>query len=306
MTRFLDDRCLANFVAIYEHGNIRRAAEKVHLTQPAMSKSLSRLEDNLNVLLFVRRNRGLTPTQAAHELYECARKIETETRRSLVRIAGFDRGLRGRFRIGAGQMWSWLRIPGVIHEFMSEFPNLDVELRSAPMEVLVEHLENGQIDIAVGDMADVQVPQGCREFAFKPGIQWPFVSEGHPLASRTDTRLSDLVKFPWIGFVNDSVFTRNVATACENAGVMMPAMPFKANSLAAIMALVRKGSYVAVLPDDFKHTARTFGLSRIESKVLKMWSLSTAALYYEDDYKIDPLQVLVTMMREANMELGST
>ncbi|WDR06135.1 LysR family transcriptional regulator [Devosia rhodophyticola] len=304
MNTFLDDRCLANFIAIYEHGNISRAAEIVLLTQPALSKSLHRLENDLNVLLFVRRSRGLFPTEAGHELYNCAKKIETETRRSLVRIAGLDSGLRGRIRVGAGQMWSWVRIPGAIHEFMSIYLNLDVDLVTAPMESLVTQLESGAVDIAVGDMTDVKVPHGCHEFKFPPGTQLPFASQNHPLAGSTDADLSDLVRYPWIGFYNDNVFTRNVLAICTKAGVPLPNIPLRASSLAAILSVVKGGQYVIILPEEFAAIATKFGITSINFKQLNMWSLSTSALYYENEYNIGPIQTMINIMEKSNIHLG--
>ena len=297
LNQFLDHRCLQHFLAIYDCGNIRRASEVVGLTQPALSKSLSRLEEDLNVLLFIRRNRGLTPTNAAHELYACAKRLEVETRRSLIQIAGYDSGLRGRLRIGAGQMWSWLRMPKVIHHFIPRFPNLEIDLNTAPMENLLEQLKQGQLDLAVGDISEIEIPRGCREYRFPPGIQWPYVSKHHPLTETQNPNLGDLVQYPWIGFVGDNVFTRMTALACDAAGVPLPSMPLKANSLAAIMSVALNGDFVVVIPDEFKEMAEKFGLSRIASDQLKMWSLSTSAVYFEEQHKSEPLRVLIDLMR---------
>lgn len=298
MNRFLDDRCLSNFLATYEARNLKRAADVVGLTQPAMSKSLAHLEADIGTRLFDRKNRGLEPTMAAHELYECAIKIEARTRQTLLRIANIDATLSGTLRIGAGPMWSWLRIPTILHAFMERFPNIEVDLLTAPMTLLVDELENGRIDIAVGEVMGTQIPPGYDEHSFPPVLQWAYVREGHALAGESDVSIQDLVKFPWTGFFNNEVFARSVEDVCVAAGVLPPSIPLRSGSVASIMNLAVLGDYVVILPDDFGPVTAKFGLHRIRSKGLRMWNLETSVVFKRAEYEKGPIGDLIEMMKE--------
>ena len=297
MIRYLDDRCLSNFVATYEAKNLRLAADKVGLTQPAMSKSLSRLEGDVGVRLFERKNRGLEPTPAAHELYDCAIKIELSTRQSMLRISNLDANISGTIRIGAGHMWSWLRMPQVLHQFLGRFPNVEVDLITAPMKLLVAQLNAGHIDVAVGEMSDIQSPNGFAEFSFPPVLQWAYVRAEHPLAKNPNVLLADLVSYPWTGFSDNKVFPSSVADACTAAGVSLPKVPLRSGSLAAIMSMASMGDYVIILPDDFGPTAEKFGLVRVASESLQMWNLETSVIYNPEEYSNGPIGNLVELMK---------
>jgi DNA-binding transcriptional LysR family regulator len=299
MTRYLDDRCLANFVAIYDCQNLKRAAARVGLTQPAMSKSLARLEDDMGVILFGRRSRGLVPTPAGHELYQFANKLEAETRQAMVRIAGLDAGLKGSIRIGAGHMWSWIHLPTVIHRFLERFPNIEIDLVTAPMNLLLDELEAGRINVAVGEMSDTKVAKGFREHKFPASLQWPYIRPTHPLAQRQDVTLVDLVEFSWTGFFNNIVFQQSVAAICAEEGLEQPRIPLRSTSMAAIMELASKGDYVIVLPDDFKTVATKFGLERVRSQSLKMWNLQTSVVSKKDEHDQGALATLIGLIEDA-------
>ncbi|MDO6732169.1 LysR family transcriptional regulator [Marinovum sp. 2_MG-2023] len=294
--RYLDDRCLSNFVATYETKNLKHAADAVGMTQPAMSKSLSRLEDDIGIRLFERKNRGLEPTLAARELYECAIKIEAQTRQSLLRMSSFDQGLSGNIRIGAGPMWSWLRMPRVLHQMLADFPNVTVDLMTAPMKLLLDELDAGRIDLAVGEIADTQLPNGFKDRRFAPVRQWPYVRSDHPLTLKPSVSLADLVDFPWMGFFNNKVFAASVAEACAAEGVALPRIPMRSGSMATILSLASMSDNVVVLPDDFGPTAEKFGLFRIPSNSLEMWDLDSAVVYKPEEYNNGPIGHLVDLM----------
>ena len=296
MTRFIDDRCLSNFMAIYDHGNLRRAAEKVGLTQPAMSKSLARLESDLGALLFLRRNRGLVPTEAAHELYACGSRIETDVRRSLVRLSKLDANVRGKLRLGAGPMWSWTRLPGMIHRLMGEFPSLQVDLITAPMKTLVGHLKDGAIDVAIGDMSDITVPHDCSKFCFEPIRQWPFFRQGHVLAQSRNLTLAEIVEYPWIGFLGDEVFMKNVLHTCQASGVPLPEIALRATSMAAGMVFARESDSVIILPETLDDSASSFQVVPARSTELVTWDLQTAAVFHKDEHILAPVRRLIDLM----------
>lgn len=298
MRPFLDDRCLSNFMAIYGAKNLKRAAEDVGLTQPAMSKSLSRLESDLGVRLFIRKNNGLKPTPAAHELFECATQIEARTRQSLLRMANIERSLERNLRIGAGPMWTWLRMPRVVHDFLSRFPKVKIDLMTAPMNLLVDELEAGRIDLAVGEISESEIPKGFAEHVFEPVPQWPFVRLDHPLSQRKGVTLSDLAQYPWTGFFNNKVYARRINALFEGAELPPPETPLRSGSMASIMSIASLGEYITVLPEDFGSMAQSFGLTRISSKTLEMWNLDTSVVFPEDERPESPIAELVDLMKE--------
>jgi DNA-binding transcriptional LysR family regulator len=90
------DRQLRQFIAVVEHGNVRRAADAIHLSQPALTKSTHNLEEGLGVQLLVRAPRGVTPTIYGDLLLRHARLLRNEGERAVAEIHAVKAGHVGR------------------------------------------------------------------------------------------------------------------------------------------------------------------------------------------------------------------
>ncbi len=304
---YINSRNLAHFVAVFEHASLRDAANACGVTQPAMSKSISRLEDQLQHTLFFRGSGRLEPREAAHELYRFAKMIEAETRQSILRMAEIDSRINGSIRVGAGEMWSLVRIPQLIRAFMTRFPGISLDLHTKPMEQLVEDLENRDIDMAVGDMAvsdmdNIELSNDYVVQDLQASWQKPFVRAAHPLLRKDNPTTADLVEYPWVGILNSKAFEKKLHEFCEKENVRPPRIRVRATSLPSMMAIAETGDYVAVLPIDFQSIARTFGLIPIDHGHLTLWPLKLSVVIPSELQNSVPVRALTDMIREAGAQ----
>ncbi|MBI3177979.1 MAG: LysR family transcriptional regulator, partial [Chloroflexi bacterium] len=142
-------RHLNYFVAVAERLNFSRAAEHLHVAQPAVSQQIRALEGELGVRLFERVGKRVLRTEAGRALLPHARLIL-----STVEIARNDlreRGAltRGTARLGAPPTVSAHILPTRITAFEQKYPGLDVILREAGTETLIKLVEDGQLDLAI-------------------------------------------------------------------------------------------------------------------------------------------------------------
>jgi len=143
---------LAIFHAVAEEGNISRAAERLMISQPAVSKQLRLLERSLSATLFDREPRGVRLTEAGRLLATYAARIfalEAEAQRALGELSGLQ---RGRLAIGASTTIGVYLLPELFVQFRKRFPAIDVTLEVASSRTVQQRLVDRAIDIGFTEM----------------------------------------------------------------------------------------------------------------------------------------------------------
>ena len=144
---------LRHFLLVAEHGTITGAARRAHVSQPALTSSIHRLEDDLGARLFDRGRHGATLTEAGHALLPHARAAVvavTEGRRAVDALGRLD---AGEVRIGGGQTVCTYLLPPVLSVFRRKHPKVALRLREMPEDRALDAFEAGELDlvIATGD-----------------------------------------------------------------------------------------------------------------------------------------------------------
>src|ERR1043166_2751682 len=143
----MDIRQLRAFTAIAESGTFTAAAERVHVTQAAISMQIRQLERETGVRLFVRAPRRVLLTEGGEKLLERARVILREHDAALNELAALTGAEKGRLRIGsASAMVSGDPLPQILKELKRAYANVEPSVASGTSEQLVHRLMNGEID----------------------------------------------------------------------------------------------------------------------------------------------------------------
>ncbi|MGN8143163.1 LysR family transcriptional regulator [Pseudomonas sp. 22105] len=153
--RRIDLNLLVILDALLGEQHVTRAAERLHLSQPAVSHALARLRDLLGDPLLVRAGSGLVPTARALEL--AAPLAETLAQvQSLLAPNTFDpASARRTFRLAMSDYGAALILPGLIRTLRAEAPGIDLQISHASREGMVEGLLNGDIDLAAGVLPEL-------------------------------------------------------------------------------------------------------------------------------------------------------
>ncbi|MBH3405454.1 LysR family transcriptional regulator [Pseudomonas glycinae] len=153
--RRIDLNLLVILDALLSEQHVTRAAERLHLSQPAVSHALARLRDLLGDPLLVRAGSGLVPTARALEL--AAPLAETLAQvQSLLAPNTFDpTSARRTFRLAMSDYGAALILPGLIRTLRAEAPGIDLQISHASREGMVEGLLNGDIDLAAGVLPEL-------------------------------------------------------------------------------------------------------------------------------------------------------
>lgn len=142
-------RSLAYFVRVAELGSITRAAAHLHLAQPALTRHVQRLEEELGVALFIRANRGVRLTEAGQKLLDGAARILRDVERTGDEIRTQDAHPSGRIILGVTPTLCPVLVPELFAGMRDEFPRIELKVMHAGMIRLEEFLIDGRVDIAL-------------------------------------------------------------------------------------------------------------------------------------------------------------
>lgn len=151
----MDPRQLRHLLALHEEGSFVKAAERVHLTQSALSRSIQTLERQLELRLFERLPQGVRATPAGRELVERARPLLRQLNGLAHEMRGLRGGLAGRLRLGAGPFPAASLLAAPLAELARNAPALRVDLLQAHAPALLAQLKAEALECFVADMREL-------------------------------------------------------------------------------------------------------------------------------------------------------
>jgi DNA-binding transcriptional LysR family regulator len=231
----VDFRDLKYFEVIATEGNLARAAERVHRTQPALTKCIDRLEEALGSRLFEKDGRGMRLTAAGHVLLKRTRQMALmveETAREMRDHAG---GLQGEVRIGCVPTMAEHLMPAVFEQLLAEAPGITVTLAVAMSDNLLAALADGEIDLVVGPMVDTGPEFVAEQIAEDTMVV--MASEDHPIFEAPCT-LADLVHYKWMLPARTVASRQWLDQTFERHGLPRPRVQIESNVLNSILPIL--------------------------------------------------------------------
>lgn len=202
----MDILSLKYFLETARTGNMTRAAQNMHVSQPAMSKQIKLLEEELGQALFIRTLHSVTLTQAGQRLKPRAEEIVGLSGKIVSDLALAKGELSGELNIAVVSNGMSLQIAKVFGDFITEHPNLRCSFHNGSLDVLQEMLETGKVDVALMLMSDYTKDFDCLDLNVRRplGVIMP---ESDPLAKRSALKAQTLKKLPIIGPVEGTKFS---------------------------------------------------------------------------------------------------
>ena len=190
-------RQLQLLVEIDDCGSIARAAERLHLSQPAATQALAELERLLDIKLFERHARGARATAAGRALLAAARGTLAELREAAESLAAIRRGAPGTLRLGAIPAATASLMPPLLAALAQSHPEVHLELLEDRGSRLLPLLTAGGLD-AVFCRRPPALPSGFRFEALRDDAVVVAAGATHPLAGRRGLALADLAESRWV------------------------------------------------------------------------------------------------------------
>lgn len=234
------------FIAIAEAGSFSEAAERLHLTQPAVSKRIAGLEQQLDVRLFDRLGREVNLTEAGRALLPRAYQILNvldDTRRALTNLNG---EVSGRLTLATSHHIGLHRLPPLLRAFTRAHPQVALDIQFLDSEVAYEEILHGRAELAVITLA----PETREPVHAVPVWDDPLdfvAAPEHPLARNGAVTLADVAQHPAV-FPGGNTFTHHIVNNLFAAQGLTPNIGMSTNYLETIKMMVSIGLAWSVLP----------------------------------------------------------
>ncbi len=193
----MDSRQLKYFVAVAEERNISRAAARLNLSQPPLTRHIQSLEEELGVLLFKRTTWGVELTEAGEALLIHARNIQDHMKLAVEHTRSQARGQSERLDIGAFGAVLLTHLPIILNAYKRKYPEVETVIHNLPKDQMVEALRQGRLlvffDRPLPDLPDLQKEWVMRE---------PYLvalNQNNPLSAKETIHFTDLRDQPMIG-----------------------------------------------------------------------------------------------------------
>lgn len=245
----IEIRHLRYFVAVAEELNFRRAAERVHIDQTPLSRTVRDLEERWGVTLFVRTPRALQLTPAGIKLLDHARKLLVRLERTKRAVRATDARYREPLRIGADESTVQPTLAGCLARWRKLAPEIPLEILEMPAVEMLAALRSETMDVGFSfgtpqDDAIAQQPAWSTRLV-------AILSPEHELASRDVVSLSDLLSFPAIACteIDHSGLYQQVKEILRQRN-LSPTIAGEARSLTGYLTRVAAGQGVGIADAD--------------------------------------------------------
>lgn len=239
----MDLKIVNYFLIVANEGNITKAANRIHITQPTLSRQLMQLEEELGATLFIRGKNNITLTDAgivfrrrAQELMNLSEKVRDEVRQT-------DEELIGEVSIGCSETQSIHELSEWISDFRKQHPLVSFEIRSANNIEISDWLERGLVDLGLL-VEPVDVEQYRYMRMSRKDVWGILVHKESKLAENRVMRNVTLLGTPLITTANETMHNELASWCQEYAQMMVPMVHY--NLLTNAAAMVRKDENAAV------------------------------------------------------------
>ena len=255
-------RVLRNFLSVADAENITTAADNLNVSQPALTKSIQKLELEVGSKLFTRDSKGVMLTKAGEVLLHHARVMDNEYRHAQERIAELSGTERGVLRVGAGPIWLVKILPSVVAEFHQTHPDVRISLVGGVIDTLVPALVSGDLDVICVALEFPERSELTKMPLFNIN-HIVVVDPGHPLAAERNVSAADLSRQRWLTLKSDSVGTHRISAFFAANGLEPPKISLETTSIYNLLETLCCGSYVAHIPEQMLELAQEKGLVKV-------------------------------------------
>ncbi|MEM7674972.1 MAG: hydrogen peroxide-inducible genes activator [Myxococcota bacterium] len=240
----MDTEQLRQFLVVARRGNITRAAADLAISQPALSRSIQRLEEEFGQPLFERKTRAVELTEAGTLVRNRAEQVLGLLDDVKAQIA--DDARRGRLRVGAIPTVAPYFLPGFLRAFREDFPEAELMVHEETTETLLSRCKQGEIDLAI-----LALPVAAKHIETEPLFSEELlltVPVDHPLNHRKRVVLDDVEPYPFILLGEAHCLTTSVVSFCRQRS-FQPVAVEQTSQLATVQELVSLGHGVSLIPE---------------------------------------------------------
>lgn len=240
-------RHIRYLTAVVDQGSFTRAAQLLHVSQPALSQQIKELEDRLGVQLLDRSGRQIRPTDAGEVYLRYARRVMADLDEAARAVRDVEDLSTGSLRVGVTTSVASYLIGPLLMRFRSKYPGIAFSIRVVSQEEMQPELQHDRLDIGIGfgdlPVDDIEtLPLHTERLAL-------IVGEERWSSRKQYVTPADVAAMP-LALLDASFSVRRTADRYFARAKLRPTVAVEANSIPAIIAIVRRTDLVTILPEN--------------------------------------------------------
>ncbi|MBP1155850.1 MULTISPECIES: LysR family transcriptional regulator [unclassified Paenibacillus] len=284
----MDDKDWSVLQAVYQEKNITRAAQKLHISQPALTYRLNQLGEHFDIQIFVRGKRELKFTKEGEHLVDYANKMVIELRKLKDQLQDLKQQVSGELRLAVSSNFAQYKLPSILKSFHDHYPNVQFNVHTGWSVQILEHLAKEEIHVGIirGDYEwdESKILMGADELC---------------LISKKHISLENLPNLPRIRHQTDPDAKRAIEQWWQGHFSQPPYISMEVDKLETCKEMVLNGLGYGIIPhyllsDQDKRDDLFIHPLILDGKPIlrKLW-----AFYHEDDTKLSVVKAFVEFLR---------
>ncbi|MDE1007038.1 MAG: LysR substrate-binding domain-containing protein [Paraburkholderia fungorum] len=247
MAASVDAKLVATFCVAAEELHFARAAERLFMSQPALSHQIRRLEETVDAELFTRTTRSVQLTPAGVVMLEHARELLRDMERMVRRVRQAARGETGRLSVGLTPTAACSPLAEALHQYRLANPGIELDLHELNSIEMQSALRLRTIDVAL--MRPTAVDADMRVEVIYREPMYVAMRSDHPLTTKSSVDLAELASYPLVGYRADaSPYFRNLIHSAFSIARVVPSF-LQDSVLPTLLTLVEAGVGLGVVPE---------------------------------------------------------
>ena len=290
----LFSRTTVQFIAAYENLNFRIAAEKCLVTQPAITKSIKKIESDYNMKLFDKRGTKMTPTEFADDLYKELVGMRDTASSLRLKFKNLHEGNSGHLNIAVGvALQSSQGFVDLISNINLKFPNVSLNISSMTKDTCIPLLKDSEVDLWIGDISDLKNDdQFIKKFIKKIPLVL-YANKKNQLFNKKKLSLSDLKNQKWSLLLGGALIKKNkpgtlnsIVYEFQKKEIDITKNLTTFSSPTALFASVKNNGNFAIAAKSLNNIAKNFDLKEVENINILDLDVGIIARNKIADYKI--------------------
>lgn len=256
-----DLRQLAAFNAVVSAGSLGRAAELLHVTQPALSRTIRKLEEEAGAPLFERHSKGMQLTDIGRALLPHSTLLERESEHAVEEVKAMLGLAKGTIRVGAVGSIASMVLPLAISNTCKKWPNLKVHVMEGVWDRLADALISHEIDLALGVASEtisdeIMAVKSCRW----EDTSFIVAGKHHPLRKIRNLTLSDTLRERWAILPKGTDPFTHMAKIFARRDLPLPNVVVESRSVTVLKSLIAQSGFLGWMPEPMYDAERRAGL----------------------------------------------
>ena len=249
-------------VTVGDQRNIFKAAQIHNMAQPAATKIIRDIESALEIQLFDRSSRGVTPTLYGDVLIKHAKLILSQVKHASEELSSLQGGLSGRVAVGSFLAASATLLPKAIARLKKDRPHVSIVIKEGTIDRLTDSLKIDDLDLMVGRIPEVPEEDGLRNEVLYREPVVIVTRADHPLQGKDDLTLKDVVNAEWILPPPETLLRREIEDAFHRENLNVPVNSIESTSILTNRTLLKESDMLTAMPLQVVKSYEEIGLLR--------------------------------------------